>query len=485
MRPAVAFVLLFLAGASLVCAPPPATASERDKALEFYESRVPAIGKYAAKALWRAAKAARDDDLHWQCVRLCGRILDWDPDHKPTRKHLGYVKKKGKWVKDPEVEVIRKNTRRSGESIEDWREKRDRWERKYRDPAEREIAERLAGLGTDCAKKGYPLQAQRAWQRALAHDTDQEEARAGLGFVKLGEHWLPQRHADHFAACSELTDATPVESWEKALGMSLAGSRSRHVQVVETSDKGWMPYATVTGELAYVVGLDLLDRKPEDEPFGRSPAWFLMCDEEHWETFMRTYKYKSETLEEAVERPSRGSDRKRWYVRKRRPSAGAVDDADFVAHCIGEMLMYAIYGDERAEWIWEGFAQHLSSLVVPVSDVRCVGKTSTRYGTDDDIEDRFEGSPRWRQLMHRVVSNGDEQPLRTLMSRDVSDMPLEEGIQCWSVFAWLHEHHREGFLKFIKDAYEGSDQPALLQTHVGLTPEQVDDEWRAYVLRNY
>ena len=64
-------------------------------------------------------------------------------------------------------------------------------------------------------------------------------------------------------------------------------------------------------------------------------------------------------------------------------------------------------------------------------------------------------------------------------------MNLEESVKAWSLVTWLQERDADKFVEFVSRVDRTADQVKLVEDMFGLGPELLDDEWRAYVLRNY
>lgn len=479
-------VFLTLAGLAAVCAPSPASAGERDAAVLYFEAREAEIAKTAAKLFWKAAKAARDDALHWQCNDLCERILFLYPDHKGAREHLGWKRVKDRWVLDEAAasKVIRENTRKSGENVAKYWKRVGAWRKKYVDPAERELAKRFVKVGDTCKRRKYPLQALRAYHRAIYCDADDDEARRRLGREPLDGLWVPTRLSAAYAQLRGVDRAAPEPEWEAALGKPLRGRQTRHVRIVATSHESETEYMARAGELAYLITLDFLGLDLERDWLKGARMRFPVIDESHWRAWVRAFPREGQSESDAMNYGFLGSAERGVYANKRTERFDHHDIADFVAHEVSHIVLHRAYGPGQPPWVFEGLAQHVSALIAPTADSRCFSTASTRYGNADDRQ-RWEGSPQWRLLVRELVKSSDDLALRGLLDLPIERMNLETGVKAWSVLTWLYENDRKATKELLGTVKAKGDQVALLAKLYGKTPEELDAEWRAYVMRNY
>jgi hypothetical protein len=412
-------------------APRAAQAADEDiaKALRYYEQRAAAHEKFAAKTMWKAAKAARDDTLYRQCVRLSERILVWDPEHKEARAHLGFVSRDKKWVLDRARAgaVIRKNRRKSGESLEAYWERVAAWERKYEKVALTEIAKRFAKLGDECRSRRSPSQSRRAYLRAISLDHDQKRARKGLGYVRVGDFWITEQARTAFESAAAIEDAEREAAWGALLGRALVGSQTEHVRVVSSYGED-TAYVARACELGWALTLAILQRAPDDPALPKNRLRFCLMEQEgDWPKWFHANPRTHDKPGSHKNFGSRGDTRAYWYGARRRPTSTREDVADYVVHTVPEMLLRAFYGRRRAAWIFEGIAQQVTSTVLPESDVRCIGAVSTRYESSNETQ-RWASSPRWRELVRDLVVKDDDIPLRTLFTQTAAEMNLEESV---------------------------------------------------------
>jgi len=465
---------------------PDSAAGERDAAVEFFKMREKGIKQFAAKGLWKAAVAARDDALYRQCAGLSSRILVWDPDHKGAREHLGWRKVKGEWKLDETAAkaVVSKNTRKRGESPDEYWKRVAAWEKKHLRPVEQQVAKRYVKAGADAERRKFSLQADRLYHRAIAADAHSTIARVRLGRVPLDGLWVPAALHEAYMEVRAVKGAPREKAWETTLGVRLKGSQTKHIRVVSSSHLDETTYQARAGELAYLRTAEYLGIDPATERIAAEPMRFCLMEEDLWPFWIRAHIRSGETFEKELTYGFRGNTREGWYASKRRKRNDMYDMADYVAHQTAHIFLYRAYGTWRAPWVYEAIAQEVAALAVPSADARCIGDSTSRYG-NDDTGLRWAGSPKWRLLVRQLVQSSDDIALRGLVDIDIGRMNLEEAVKSWSMLLWLRERDQKATLAYIAAATSNADHVELLDQHFGTTPEELDEEWRAYVLRNY
>ncbi len=481
---ATVFVLGLLALTTV--APVPAVAAERDAGVEFFKTRQKAIAKAAVKGLWKAATRARDDDLPRQHASLCDRILVWNPDHKGARAHLGWREVDGEWKLNEALAaaVERQNTRRRGESSDEYWARVNAWERKYIGPVEEDLAKRYVKVGAEAERRGFPLQADRAYHRAIAADADSTTARVRLGRVPLDGLWVPAALHEAYTAARGVKNAAREKDWEATLGVRLRGKETEHIRLVSSSHHDEGTYVARAGELAYLRTAEYVGVDPAGEQVSAAPMRFCLMQEHLWDEWLRVELDRGQSLEKWLTYGFRGNAKNGYYGSKRRARDDMYDMGDYVAHQTAHIFLRRAFGASRAPWVYEAIAQDVAALVVPDADARCIGDSSSRYGNDDNGL-RWAGSPKWRLLARDLVRSSDDVALRGLVELEIGRMNLEQAVKSWSVLLWLREKAPKATQAYIAAASFKADQVALLAEHFGKTPEELDEEWRAYVLRNY
>ena len=497
-RRALLGLLCLLATPALVGAPaaPPAGAAEQDAAAKeaaqleaaarYFAGREKGIADPAADLLWRAAKAAFDEGFHEQGLELAAEVLEWDPEHRAAREHLGFVRRKGAWVEDPgrTAEVARENTRKPAETDDEWRERYAGWARRYRDAARSGIAERWLKLADDCRRKGHGEQVERALLRVRVQEPESAEAAAALGLVTLDGVWVPERHAEAFRAVRACEPGARVEGWAKDLGVTLASVQSAHVRVLETAPVEDLEHCARVAEAARILTLEIIGRAPSDDVFGGRRFHVLWVDADVWPAWAAARASESLSKDEILGRASYSHYRWPWVSYKRRAGTAPRASADRAAHSTAHAVLRKAFETERADWVDEAIAFDVARTVVPRANARCAPKPSRRYA-GQSLRTRFADAELWPSLVRETVAAGDDIPLRTILPRAVTEFDLEDSAKAWSVLTWLRRRDPAALAAYIADAAVDADHPALLELRFGLTPEQIDEAWRAWVLRAY
>ena len=161
MRRTLRFALLAVAAAFAAPAAGPALGQDapeapKDPGFQFYEAAAKRILKTAGVKVWEAAETAKRSGLHQFAYEQAQRALEFDPDLKEAREHLGYVKKSEKWVLDAEAagKVLKQNQKNEKVSQESFDKLMDKWREEALKPADVFVAAKYADLGDECLAKG-------------------------------------------------------------------------------------------------------------------------------------------------------------------------------------------------------------------------------------------------------------------------------------------------------------------------------------------
>ncbi len=92
----------------------------------------------------------------------------------------------------------------------------------------------------------------------------------------------------------------------------------------------------------------------------------------------------------------------------------------------------------------------------------------------------------WKPLVKEIVQKKDDMPLRTLLNQPVTKLEFHATIKSWSIITWLMDKDRDRFIEYLDQMKTNSrNQEAILQGLYKKGIEEIDEDWKAYVLRNY
>ena len=147
-------------------------------------------------------------------------------------------------------------------------------------------------------------------------------------------------------------------------------------------------------------------------------------------------------------------------------------------HMLGQTYIEAWKGAVPA-WLEEGFAFWVSTSHVGRNTAYCL--TMTEYGkgsvADKDLDTAYV------VVCRELANEKKNRPFRELAVRGLNLLDYQDLAQGWATVRYIVEGHPDAFLKFFK-SYNVKDQAKTLQDAFGVTPEQFDEGWQDWVLKN-
>ena len=457
--------------------------------LAFFDKNLKKAKKTISTKLWSIVQDARKSAFHQFAEEQARRTLMFVPDHKDAREFLGYVKKKKEWVLDPAeaAKVKHMNTRNTSESMKSFNKRIDKWkERKA--AVDSFIATKIAKVGDTCRAKGFEDQAKKAYRRALSLDRDNDTARKGMGFQKVGKLWLSPAQIAAVKQATEgawVAEASPLE---KALGTPLHKMESPHFYLQDDNAKESLPAAIKGLEVLYAYYLADIGKDPTLDVFeGKKARFAVVSTQPLWEKWVDGFSNapdKKWTKESNI------------YVDKKAFNAGTlrsetaeeVDTRDPLLHHATHMLNHVLWDASRVAWIDEGLTYYYTVKIQETTRTHCVQRAGGGYGEGEAIGGNkdWNQSEFWRQYLRDLVKSKNDLELRTLLNRKLAVLELPHTVKAWALISWLMEKERDKFLTFMTELKKGeAKQEDLLQKIFGKSVEDIDKAWRAYAARAY
>lgn len=471
--------------------PRPAHAEDaEDRAgLAFFEKTFKSAEKTISAKLWDIADDARKNALFQFAREEADRTLLYFPDHKDAREFLGYEKKKSEWVLDEDKAktLPTQNTKNSKESQDSFDKRVEKW-RERKAQVDEFIATKIAKVGDACRAKGYEEQAVKAYLRALALDKENEAARKGLGYQKVGRLWLSPAQLDAVKRAMDGKTIAEESELEKGLGVKLNKMGTPHFRVEDDQDPEGLGVALKGLETLYCFYLADIGRDPTEDVFeGRQAVFCVVSTQPLWEKWVDGFSNapdKQWTKESNV------------YVDKKALRAGTlrsetadqVDTRDPLLHHATHMLNHVVWDVSRIAWLDEGLAYYYTVKLQETTRTHCVQKIAGGYDKGEELggEKDWETSEFWREYLRQLVAKKDDIDLRTLLGRKLAELDLPQTVKGWAVITWLMETERDRFLQFLTELKLGeTSQEDLLQKIFGKGVEAIDKDWREYAARAY
>jgi tetratricopeptide (TPR) repeat protein len=461
-----------------VVGPHTALAKREKKPSEEYAEKerkfLAAIGaRYVGVAKW-----SYKNKLFQFAIMDYETVLKYDPSNKDARKYLGHVRSRGKWVVDPS----KKPTEEQNKRPEGWT---DRDMEKLYEEREKLIEQvrvyagkKYADLGLWCRKKGLELQARKAFDVALKNDKNCEKARKALGHVNIDGVWLTPKQAK---AREEAREGKWVEGgsiWEQALGLKLNKAESAHFRIETVLPGAELKRFIKECETTYAYFLRDFGDDPLKEVWpGRKARLLVLGNEAQWHAFVDRFVHNQKEFTRALS----GTTNRQGLtgVTYNKDSIDLIVDS--LVHRSAHFLV-THYLHLEQPWIQEGFAYYYTVKVLNSTRTHCVAwDPYSNARNDQDWGD----SQNWKDLLKEAVRNKDDFDLRMLMGLKITGMKQPQAVKAWGVITWFFDHHREAFMKWLKDVAAGKSQDQAFQDHFGQRPEDLDQQWRDYILENW
>jgi hypothetical protein len=471
--PLIALLAAFVLAATVV------TAKEEKKPSELYAEKEQKFSADVAKRYAGVAKWDLKNKLYQFAIMDYESALEYDSRNKDARKYLGYVRRKGQWVVDPaKAPKIKQNQKPQNWTDSDMKklyEERD----ELLEGVKAYAAGKYAELGIWCRKKGLDLQGKKAFEVALKNDPDCEKARRALGHVCIDGEWLTPKQAQ---ARKEAKEGRLVEGgsvWEGALGLRLKKSESGHFRIETVFTVDELKRYIKECETTYAYFLRDMGRSPTKEVWpGRKARFLVLATEPQWHAWVDRFGGRDKEFTKKL----KGSTNRVGISGAQYQGDGNVDSTvDMLVHRTTHFLVYHELGLDQC-WIQEGFAYYYTVKVLNSTRTHCVARDPySNVRNDQDWGD----SNNWKDLIKQAVRDGEDFDLRQLLGLKITGMKQPQAVKSWSMITWFFDHQKEAFMKWMELVANGMDQEKAFKECFGKALEELDREWREYVLENY
>ncbi len=483
MRRAAALLLcaVFLASRS------PSASGDTEPGLAFYEERAAIVLRPAADAAWRAAESARRLQLYGRAREMAELAITLHPDHAKARGLLGYTRRGRSWFFDasgaarlPEEDLRPENTPEA-----EFRDVVERWERDDLAKADAAVAAAYTRLGAECAARGFDEQARKGFEAAVRLDPTNASAQAGLGRRKVGAEWLTPEQIAARDAAGEPRAVGERSEWDESLGATLAKAQTAHFRVETPFGVEEAMGQARAAERAFSAYMIELGRDPLRDPFAERAVVVVTASDAQWRAFVdRVGSGRDVEFARTLGSWRRG---RVIGIGPQDPLGAAALRRDLTVHHAVHLLDEVVHR-LRKPWINEALAYRQTIGVLGTCLTHCLAQTepgATRAGRPMSDPKPWEHVDRWKPLLRQMVHAGDDAPLRELLHKTRLDLTFTDAVKCWSVVSWLIERDAAKFAALLPRLAVAARQDVALQEHYGQGVEQLDTEWRQYVLRTY
>ena len=367
----------------------------------------------------------------------------------------------------------------------------------------------------------------KLYRRILRLDKDNEEARRGLGYVKVGGEWLTKaearrRRKEEEAArakaeaarraeeekrarlkraegdvglqveMNKARDERDAEKLTKLLGTEMHVATSKRISIAATFDREGIVALLELGERALTaVGKDL-GLGPSYNP-GRAGYrgvyhhyYVLPSDRKAMLTYIKDafggisesfYKYLMKGGASGLS--ANGSTPYAVSILHK-----GLNRKDPLLHNLGHCIVESLQGEGvDPPWLFEGFGMYMSIRFLGNTGTTCT--TITKYAADMEIAKKHEAGG-WQLLAKEQVTKGFYPRFVSLCVEKLNRMDAKDLARAWSICRFLMEKHPKKFRNFMR--YTGTTlktQVRALKAALDMSPDQLDKAVNDYVLQNF
>lgn len=499
--------LLAVAAALLLLAASPHQAESGDTfGLEPARGLARAMSQ-AAGACYECGEKARELKLHSWARSFYDHALRYNPEHRPTRRVLGFRKSRGTWVQEedpiPTTDEVNEAERQGQEA--------------------KLIADTLS-IRREAADAFWPFAESSRMpleQRMLAlfhtirlcpeHREGQRAARANRGDL-FYKHWLDdesdsmrQRWIQSAPEGTAIDENTP---YMMASGYKMDARRGEWIVVHSfmATSEDWalamMRYAEAARERSVEL-LGLPEREPPAEDAGRL-HYTVFRTRAHFAKFLETCSNIQDASKRAeIAKVGYGAEVYKpygaVYLSPVVDDQGPVRDA--IAHDIGSKAIVRHTG-WNTYWLARGFGYYCSTQMNGSVAQQFYG-VQTSAVVDSGGHDALPGFGRsaatWRLLVAMEAAAGTAMPLSELVAARPADYKRREIAHAFSFAEFLIAEHKPALAKFLqsaqaevakraqekKDNETGPEQMQRLLQCLELSEEDFNKAHAAWVLEEY
>jgi len=480
-----ALALAVVAAGTVRAAPPPGDPPAQPPAKDDAPVRTEAeVGRESAATLWAAAVQATRATLHEFARDAAVDVLADDPDHEAARKLLGFVRADGVWREDPARAAHAPPANFEGKRIalDKAAQEERKWWRGPRAKARAAAAAVWSSFGEECTARGDPGTALRAHRRAVALDPENAASRRALGHFQWEHHWWTEAQ---YRAVTAATRATPVDTEsaaDKALGTKLPKVQSAHFRI-----EGRLPQAELADlaravETAYAVHLLDAGREPTESVFP-SPVRFVVCTTDaEWNAWIDKFVPRNKEFFRGLT----GAWAENWHYAMRPVADGrAATRRDHLVHrAVHAVNSYAL-GVNWPSWLDEGLCFLTSVRLEGMTRTWCLAPAEGDYAKLDRSGGQagWIEEAEWDAALKATALARDDVPLRTLVGHPLTEQTFAAAMKAWSVLDAWRSLDPQSYRDLLPKIRGPKDPAAAIEKHFGRSLEDLDEEWRRWVLR--
>lgn len=454
--------------------------SERTKLWEWLADKHADLGdEYAEAKIYRLARKQYD------------RARELEPDNRKAWQGLGYKKKDGGWVIDealPEEDGVSGN-----EYLEAVKkpnaEKEKIWEK---------CADRCRRLMEEAQKKDDTRAARIIAVELLYYLPDDAEARKLRGHTLHEEVWRPD-----FAKKWREEGKKILEG--EGFGEEMEGEDEQAKLIRATfarRESEWLitrtTYDATRAKMLHRAALATIKRASElmavtDAPFDghKYTITHLRSAEEYEAMLTKVLKLKGDDLDFAKRLAGHGQSKPYGYFCKSNSDASA-DDMLCNTIALRILAHHQTGRSDRAPWVDTGWGYFVTSHVLNTTMTRRytlekAGATASDHKVIPEFTKK-SGSPELlREVALYNIRFKHDIPMRELIATKINDLQQGHAAKSFSFMEFAFANYKDAAQKWLKSGgqQEAKDRVTAIETAFGKSLEELENEWREWVLLNY
>lgn len=480
MRYAVASLVLLLAVTVPVRAAGYDYEKERLKLWEFLADKHAELGDEYKKAL-----------VFTHARKQYDRARELEPENRKAWQGLGYKKKDDKWLPD---ELMPEKDGVSGKEYLEALKKPDEEKKKTWD----KCVDRARKVMEAARKAGDERAAKIAAVDVLYYASDDSAARKLRGYERVGEEWVPTfakawRDEGHkiVEAASFGDEVEGEDEQAREIGAIFKRRSSEWLMVRTTHADPRAKFIHRNGAATITRALELLGK--EGPPFGGHQYTIThLQDQKEYEAMLtKVLNLEGDELEFGKRLSGYNQSKPYGYF-----TIATTDESadDMLCNTIAlRVLGHAQTGvSDRAPWVDTGWGYLVTSHTLGTTrtqrySMKKVGATST----GEEIIPEFTKKAGMPELLREVALYGIRHkrdiPLELLVGTAVNDMQQGHAAKAFSFMEFIYATRTDQARAWLKGGGEKKPEDRIkkLETHFGKPLNELENDWREWVLVNY
>ena len=462
-----------------------AVRAEEQKPSEMYAEKEASFLRAIAAKYVGLGDDAKKMKLYQFAREAYLEAIAYEEHNRDARKALGYVRKGRDWEIDPDEakNLPEKNTRPQNMTDTEFNRILKDFET-LKAKAEVYAARKYAGLGSWCQKEGLLDQAKKAWEKAIKLDSDNEAAREGLGYEKVDGEWITEKQKRAREEAKEGKVVDDVSRFEGPLGVKLYKMESAHFRVETVFPIDILKDYVKTLETAYAYFQRDVGVTEGTDMWGTKALFVVLGTTAQWHKWVDLFGGGSAADKEFTKK-TRGSlaAPNLFAIQYEGEDGTHASTLDGLVHKAAHMLAHHYWGIDQS-WLLEGFAYYYTVKVLNSTHTHCVARGT--YDNPNSGEKDWGQSENWKELVKKDDVDHADPDVRMFYKQTTADLQYQSTVKAWSMISWLFDTHREKFQEWLEAVgKKGQEQDVAMKEILGWTPEELDKEWRDYVIENY